>query len=150
MSEVPEEKLRIACIPPHAIPEVWVHVGPMLARALRYVRGEFHAHHVLSRLVDGRWLLWVCEREDGTLQACAVTEILRYDSDTPPHLWVLLGAGTDAPEAVAAMWPYIRVYAKRYGCTAVRFMGRLGWGRRGALPPCFVRTHEVWSCTVED
>lgn len=143
------DTLAVACIPPHAAPEVWAQAGPMLARALRFARGEYQAHHVMARLATGQWLLWVAEDAEGALRACCVTEVVKHDIDAPAHLWVLLGAGTDAPEAVAAMWPHIRTHARRIGCTEVRFMGRLGWGRRGALPPEFQRTHEVWSCTVE-
>lgn len=142
--------LTVSAVSRDQIKALWHTEGPQLCRALRHGRGEYEPHHVKARLEDGRWLLWRADDDDGRTRGLAATEIVSYEPDTRPHLWVILGAGYAPDEVVHSMWEPIRAHAKIAGCSQIRFLGRPGWARSGAVPQEFKRTHDVWSAPVED
>lgn len=141
--------LTVHQVPTSEIPALWGVVGPLLSRALRHGRGEYEPHHIEQRLKDGRWTLFEARNHAGRVQGVAAVEIVQYEPDTAPHLWVIMGAGEGAKDAVAALHGPLQAFARKCKCSQIRFMGRLGWGLSDAIPKNFKRTHEVWSAPVE-
>jgi len=140
--------LNVGPIAPEDIPGVWQVFAAMLCRALRHGRGEYQPHQILARLCDGRWTL-VLASDGRVVKGVAACEAVRFDRDGPAHLWVVMGAGSDAPATVEAMWPCILGLARANKCSEVRVLGRRGWARSGAMPPGFRHTHDLLSCAVE-
>lgn len=131
-----------ALVPRERVDRVWARVAPALAEAIRRGGcGECTLEDARALIDDGAWLLWIAVGLDGRLLAAATTETAEYPRAR--HLFVTLAGGEDAGEGVAALWPLLRSYAVARECSAVKFMGRRGWARSGALPAGWRHAHDV-------
>ena len=88
------------------------------------------AERVRAALDEGRWRLWIVTRP-GEVVGVALTEV--QPREARKVLFVQAAAGM-ARDAVPALWPMLRQYARNARCDAVQWAGRRGWLRSGVLP----------------
>lgn len=120
-----------ACLlPPAALPGFWAYLVPHIEAALARGAGEYALEDVERLCARGAWLVWVATRP-GEVVAMAMTEI--HDYPRARILFVQLAGGAEG-EGLTAMWPMVRTWAQRAGCSAMRLVGRPGWLRSGFIP----------------
>lgn len=122
-------------VPRESVAEVWLQFAPHFQAALERGAGEYWLEDVRQFLADGSWQAWGAFSTSDGLLACAATEVVEYPRT---RILFLHMAGGRQGEAVGAMWPLVREWARSQGCSAMRFMGRKGWARSGMLPAGYV------------
>jgi hypothetical protein len=120
----PTGPAELVCVDPARVHEIWPHVAPLVARAMR--RGGMGAFPDVERGVrEGRALLWLAW--DGKdILAAAVTQLDLVDG---VKLCTIVACGG---QGFARFGPLIRGlerYAEAEGCTRMRICGRKGWAR---------------------
>lgn len=121
-------------VPREQVAEAWPHMLPHIRQALVQSAGEYWPEDVLENLEVGAWQGWISAHPDVGLMACAVTSVEDYPR---ARILFLHLAGGHQAEAVSSLWPLVNLWAASQGCSAMRFMGRKGWARSGALPEGF-------------
>src|SRR5215472_2910173 len=124
----------LICVDPARVPDVWPHVAPLIARALR--RGGFApcaedaCADLARRLRAGTALLWLAW--DGeTILAAAVTELAHEENikDRAKVCTIVACAGEDFAR-FGHLIAGLEAYARAEGCARMRICGRPGWRRR--------------------
>ena len=119
---------ELVCVDPKRVHEIWLHVAPLLRRAI--ARTGLSAFADIERdVLRGNALLWLAasgEAGTATIEAVASTALQQTDSGKVCIITACAGANM-------ARWlpliNHIEAYAKNEGCTCVRIFGRKGWLR---------------------
>lgn len=125
-------------VPPGEWESVWPDAAPLLREAFDR-GGDFAVEDAPAHLESGHWGLWIVV-DRGRMIAAAITEIVQFPQRK--LLWVVAAGGAMRP-GVAALWPLLQACAQENGCAAVRWSGRRGWARGGALPEGWRHVAEV-------
>jgi hypothetical protein len=123
--------MPVAEVPKAAFPQIWPRMLPIVEAALKRGNGEYEPEDVLAALQSGEWRALIAT-QPGKLRAIAICGVVPYPRSR--HLWVHVAGGEGAAEGVAAMMPALRQLAREGKCDRIRFQGRRGWARSGALP----------------
>lgn len=107
----------------------WSEFVPLIRKALARGAGEFAPEDILEGLaLDGTMQLWIFEEPGGNVPALAVTQILNFPRKR--YCQILLAA-TDkrmGKRFWQAMIKPVTEWAIEYRCSAIRVLGRDGWG----------------------
>ena len=115
----------LVCVDPARVHEVWPHVAPLIARAMR--RGGMGEVAAVERgLLGGAALLWLAWDGEKIL-AAAVTELARHDG---VKLCPIVACGGADFVRFGPLIAGLEHYARAEGCARVRICGRKGWARR--------------------
>ena len=116
---------ELVCVDPARVPEVWPHVAPLIARAMR--RGGLgEVDDVRRGLAGGAallWLAWDGER----IVAAAVTELACVRGE---KLCTIVACGGARFDRFGHLIGGLERYARAEGCARMRVCGRVGWRRR--------------------
>jgi hypothetical protein len=115
---------ELVCVDPARVSEVWPHVAPLIAGAMR--RGGFGELVDVARgLRSGGALLWLAW--DGkAILAAAVTELTSRDG---VKLCTIVACGGREFARFGPLIGGLERYARAEGCARMRICGRKGWVR---------------------
>lgn len=100
---------------------LWPKIKPLVEKALDRGFGEWEAGDILGFLLSRDMQLWAAD----DLSAVAVTQITVYPRVKVCDVLLVGGSGL-------AEWKNTKVienWAREYGCSLMRAMGRRGWAR---------------------
>jgi hypothetical protein len=122
----------LVCVDPARTHEVWPHVAPLIARAMR--RGGLSAAADVARdLAAGTALLWLAWDGERIL-AAAVTALELVEGE---KLCTIVACGGEGFARFGPLIGGLERYARAEGCARMRICGRKGWVR--LLPDYRVR-----------
>lgn len=116
--------VELVCIDPARVHEIWPHVEPLLARAMRRT-GLNRTADIARDTLHGHGLLWLA-CEGSTIRAAATTVLTATDTG---RVCVLTACGGEGMRAWLPLLGSIEAYARAEGCGALRIYGRKGWAR---------------------
>jgi hypothetical protein len=118
--------VRLVCVDPEWVDEIWPHVAPLLRSAIART-GLSAFRDIECDILCGDALLWIASNGEGAapaIEAAASTSLQQTDvgkvcvitacAGTKMTRWLPLIAGIEA-------------YARDEGCKRVRIYGRRGW-----------------------
>jgi hypothetical protein len=115
----------LVCVDPVRVREVWSHVEPLIAAAMR--RGGLGELADVARSVgNGAALLWLAWDGERVL-AAAVTELRPINGE---KFCVILACGGTGFTRFGHLIRGLEQYARAEGCDRMRICGRKGWARR--------------------
>ena len=124
----------LVCVDPARVPDVWPHVAPLIARALR--RGGFApcaedaCADLARRLRAGTALIWLAWDGEKIL-AAAVTELAHEDcAKDRAKVCTIVACGGEDFARFGHLIAGLEAYARAEGCARMRICGRPGWRRR--------------------
>lgn len=131
--------IKVVCIPPHMLGEMWPHIGGWLLKGQLAITPDMHAAllELLSYLLKvhaGRALAWIAvEEHSRRILAAMLSEIIAEGSDVPGRparkvIWVSRMGGEHILRWGHQLSETMAKYAKDEGADAVRF-----WGRKALL-----------------
>lgn len=127
IEQVPGSSCKVCGILAGSVERVWPQVAPLVTEALEHSRGELWPEDVFECLVEQFMQLWIAYREDGTLRACMVTQIIHYPRKKFLRVVVLSG---DEMSEWEHGWSFVETWARAQGCTGVEAYARKGFVRR--------------------
>jgi hypothetical protein len=114
----------LVCVDPERLHEIWPHVAPLIAAAMR--RGRLGDIADVARGLAGGtallWLAWDGER----ILAAAVTALDRIDGE---KLCTIVACGGQGFARFGHLIGGLERYARAEGCARMRICGRKGWAR---------------------
>lgn len=120
-AEIP---VKLLCVPPDAVSEVWQHVSGMVESAMR--RGDCGDYDTVKDAIhEARMLLWIVW-DGSAIIASVVTEIGGINGR---KICTIVACGGVRLERFISLISGIEKYAADEGCSAVRIIGRHGWRR---------------------
>jgi hypothetical protein len=122
----------LVCVDPARLHDVWPHVAPLIAQAMR--RGQMgEVGDVERSLRSGMALLWLAWDGERILSA-AVTELAAVAGD---KVCTIVACGGRDFARFGHLIGGLEHYARQEGCTRMRICGRKGWAR--LLPDYAIR-----------
>lgn len=131
---------QLVCVPPLAVPDVWLHAARWLAPAMALECSDDDITALKRDLDVGAALLWIVWDGEALIGAVAtkITSVPRRKICN-----IVACGGTRVREWIKLV-AEIERYARAEGCDAVRLTGRRGWKR--ILP----EYREPWVCLQKD
>lgn len=120
--------IRLVCIPPPMLGDMWPHVGPYLVKGEYALTGSMHAaltdlNNVLKAVHMRRANVWaVMDDYEGRVIAGLITEL--YEDEGRRFLWVSRMGGERIQRWGHALSETMNDYAKAENADCVRFYGR--------------------------
>ena len=116
----------ITMIPANRLDAVWPQIEPILARAVKTLKGKFFVADIKEAAKKGDLAVWGVFDEQ-KIVASFTTRIIAYPAGNAMALdWV---AGTRMKEWLADGLKLMEKYAKEYNCRHLEGYGRNAWSR---------------------
>lgn len=118
-----ESAIKLLCVSPALVPQIWPMVSKMIDAA--YAEVDEITPDVRTWLVDGKGLLWIADY-DGMIIAALTTSLVMKRSGLVCRM---VACGGSQMELWVDFRRQIEEYAKAEGCVKVTAEGRPGWMR---------------------
>lgn len=116
--------MKISCVPPEHVHNVWPIVEPMLQRAVDKNPGLYTTEDIKLELLESKQLLWIIY-QDGEIEAACTSKVLQFPRGRSLLIEWLGGEKMDA--WLDDAMDMIEAYASDMGCSRVEVYGRKGW-----------------------
>ena len=128
------DDIKIVCVPPDRLPDVWHLVGGMLLRA--QLASSTTADDAIDKVVmgiraiaDGTAQLWMVTAENPPRVVSAWVTQIHQDEDGDRTVGIYVMSGMNARKWMQEVSAAMAEFAKAEKCRAVVFWGRKAWGR---------------------
>lgn len=117
-----DDKPRLIPIAPHLVEKVWPSVVGLIRAALKASESDLTDESIKEKIDAGKSFLWIVW--DTSLLAAGTTEIVKLENGR--KLCVISTCGGRDMNSWKHTLSLIEEYARKEGCEAVRFYGRMG------------------------
>lgn len=117
-----QSKAELHLVPLQATAQLWPKAATYINRSLRHADGMITLDDMEEAVVSGRYQLWLIVKGYKVLGA-GVTEMMKNGTC---FVWAF---GGKKMHEWFPLHEELEAWAKRAGCNAIHFFGRLGWDR---------------------